>query len=83
MKSLQQSSDGSRNSYDLIVPPVVHFGHGRIAEVGSVASVLGKRIWLIHSIFPILGFHHTMQSSDCTIVLFPIVVNLKNLVLGA
>jgi len=47
MKSLQQSSDGSRNSYDLIVPPVVHFGHGRIAEVGSVASVLGKRIWLI------------------------------------
>jgi len=47
MKLLQQSSDGSRNSYDLIVPPVVHFGHGRIAEVGSVASVLGKRIWLI------------------------------------
>jgi len=47
MKSLRQSSEGSRSRYDLTVPPVVRFGHGRIAEVGCVASVLGKRIWLV------------------------------------
>ena len=47
MKSLRQSSEGSRSSYDLTVPPVVRFGHGRIAEVGHIAAILGKRIWLV------------------------------------
>ena len=47
MKSLRPSSQSGRSSYDLTIPPVVHFGHGRIAEVGHVATVLGKRIWLV------------------------------------
>ena len=47
MKSLRQSAEGSRSSYDLTVPPVVRFGHGRIAEVGHIAAILGKRIWLV------------------------------------
>ena len=47
MKSPGQGSGIGRAKYDLTVPPVVCFGHGRIAEVGRVAAVLGKRIWLV------------------------------------
>jgi len=47
MKSLRPSSESGCSSYDLTIPPVVRFGHGRIAEVGHVATVLGKRIWLV------------------------------------
>ena len=47
MKSPGQGSGIGCAKYDLTVPPVVCFGHGRIAEVGRVAAVLGKRIWLV------------------------------------
>jgi alcohol dehydrogenase class IV len=47
MKALHQDSEGVRRSYDLTVPPIVRFGSGRIAEVGSIATVLGNRIWLV------------------------------------
>ena len=47
MKSPGQGSGIGRAKYDLTVPPVVCFGHGWIAEVGRVAAVLGKRIWLV------------------------------------
>ena len=47
MESLRPSSESGRGSYDLTVPPVVRFGHGRIAEVGHVATALGKLIWLV------------------------------------
>ena len=62
MKSLRQSSEGSRSSYDLTVPPVVRFGHGRIAEAGHIAAILGKRIWLVvgkHS-FAVSGGRETL-----------------------
>ena len=44
MKAPHQDSVGVRRSYDLTVPPIVRFGSGRIAEVGSIATVLGKPI---------------------------------------
>ena len=62
MKSPRQSSEVSRSSYDLTVPPVVRFGHGRIAEVGHIAAILGKRIWLVvgkHS-FAVCGGRETL-----------------------
>ena len=46
MKSPGQGSGIGCAKYDLTVPPVV-CRHGRIAEVGRVAAVLGKRIWLV------------------------------------
>lgn len=34
-------------AYDLLSPPVIHFGPGRVAEVAAVARGLGRTAWLI------------------------------------
>ena len=34
-------------AYDLSVPPLVRFGVGRIAEIGDVVGLLGRRAWLV------------------------------------
>ena len=47
MKVPHQDSVDENKSYDLTIPPIVRFGFGRIAEVGSIAAVLGKQIWLV------------------------------------
>lgn len=47
MKTLHQDSGGDRRSYELIIPPIVRFGFGRIAEVGDIAAVFGNQIWLV------------------------------------
>ena len=47
MKVPHQDSVDEHKSYDLTIPPIVRFGFGRIAEVGSIAAVLGKQIWLV------------------------------------
>lgn len=33
--------------YDLVMPPLVRFGTGRIAEVGAVVALHGRRAWLV------------------------------------
>lgn len=33
--------------YDLVLPPLVRFGVGRMAELGEVVGLLGRRAWLI------------------------------------
>ena len=34
-------------AYDLVTPPAIRFGPGRVAEVAAVASGLGRTAWLI------------------------------------
>ncbi len=34
-------------AYDLAVPPLVRFGAGRVAEVGDVVRLHGRRAWLV------------------------------------
>ena len=33
--------------YDLVVPPAIHFGAGRAADIASVAAGLGRAAWLV------------------------------------
>ncbi len=47
MKSLRQSSEGSRSRYDLTVPPVVRFADGQLPKVRSVESGSTSGAWLI------------------------------------
>lgn len=64
MKVPHQDSVDENKSYDLTIPPIVRFGFGRIAEVGSIAAVLGKQIWLVvgrHS-FTICGGRESLLS---------------------
>jgi len=34
-------------AYDLVVPPIIRFGAGRIAELGEVVGLHGRRAWLV------------------------------------
>ncbi|MEI6240078.1 MAG: iron-containing alcohol dehydrogenase [Planctomycetia bacterium] len=34
-------------NYDLAFPPLVHFGIGRVVDVGEVVGLLGRRAWLV------------------------------------
>jgi len=34
-------------AYDLSMPPIVRFGAGRVAELGDVVRLLGRRAWLV------------------------------------
>jgi len=37
----------ARFAYDLAVPPLVRFGAGRVAELGEIVRLHGRRAWLI------------------------------------
>ena len=41
------NSRPSLPAYDLVVPPSIRFGAGRVADVAAVASGLGRTAWLI------------------------------------
>jgi alcohol dehydrogenase class IV len=34
-------------AYDLSMPPIIRFGCGRIGEIGEVAALLGRHVWLV------------------------------------
>ena len=34
-------------AWDFVAPPVIRFGAGRSAELGEVAALLGRRVWLV------------------------------------
>ncbi|MEI8370238.1 MAG: iron-containing alcohol dehydrogenase [Planctomycetia bacterium] len=34
-------------AWDFVAPPVIRFGAGRIAELGEVAALLGRHVWLV------------------------------------
>jgi len=34
-------------AWDVVAPPAIRFGAGRVAEVGEAAALLGKRVWLV------------------------------------
>jgi len=38
---------GHGPAYDLVMPPVVRFGVGRLAEIGDVVGLFGRRVWLV------------------------------------
>ena len=42
-----RSMDDSLTSYDFATPPLIRFGPGRIAELGEVISLWGKRAWIV------------------------------------
>ena len=35
------------DAYDFVAPAAIHFGDGRIVELGAVAAALGRRAWLV------------------------------------
>jgi len=36
-------------AYDFVVPPAIHFGAGRIVELGRIAATLGDAAWIVAS----------------------------------
>lgn len=36
-------------AYDFVVPPAIHFGPGRIAELGGIVAALGTSAWIVAS----------------------------------
>jgi alcohol dehydrogenase class IV len=34
-------------AYDFAVPPLIRFGAGRVAEIGAVARLWGRRVWIV------------------------------------
>jgi alcohol dehydrogenase class IV len=36
-------------AYDFVVPPAIHFGPGRIVELGRIAATLGNAAWIVAS----------------------------------
>ena len=34
-------------AYDFLAPPLVHFGPGRLAELGEIVAALGRRAWIV------------------------------------
>jgi len=41
------SMDDSLDAYDFATPPLIRFGAGRIAEIGEVVGLLGRRAWIV------------------------------------
>jgi len=39
--------DDAPTAYDFATPPLIRFGAGRIAEIGSTVTLLGRRAWII------------------------------------
>jgi alcohol dehydrogenase class IV len=39
--------DASLDAYDFVAPPLIRFGAGRIAEIGEVVGLLGRRAWIV------------------------------------
>ena len=52
---LDRRPPGSGLAYDLAMPPLVRFGAGRVAEIGEVVGLLGRRAWLIGGRRSLLG----------------------------
>lgn len=48
-------SPGSGLAYDLAMPPLVRFGAGRMAEIGEVVGLFGRRAWLVGGRRSLLG----------------------------
>ena len=59
-------------AYDLVVPPFIRFGSGRVAEVAAVAAGLGRTAWLV-------GGRHSLVGSG---LLQRLEADLANLGLG-
>ena len=44
---MTRSMDDAPTAYDFATPPLIRFGAGRIAEIGSTVALLGRRAWII------------------------------------
>jgi alcohol dehydrogenase class IV len=43
------SGPDTEPAYDFVVPPAIHFGPGRIGELGRIAAALGETAWIVAS----------------------------------
>ncbi len=48
-------SPGSGLAYDLVMPPLVRFGAGRMNEIGEIVGLFGRRAWLVGGRRSLLG----------------------------